>query len=52
MVMDGVGGKKNFFFVGGGRTNERPGTDHVTLGQMRGLKKTAPDGAEPQNLYD
>ena len=30
---------------GGGGTNERPGTDHVTRGPMRGLKKTAPDGA-------
>jgi hypothetical protein len=23
----------------GGRTNERPGTDHVILGPMRGLEK-------------
>ena len=29
----------------GGRTNERPGIDHVISGPMRGLKKTAPDGA-------
>ena len=28
--------------------NERPGTDHVISGPMRGLKKTAPDGAKPQ----
>ena len=28
-----------------GGTNERRGTDHVTWGPMRGLKKTAPDGA-------
>ena len=28
------------FFVQG--SNEWPGTAHVTLGQMRGLKKTAP----------
>jgi hypothetical protein len=29
----------------GRMTNERPGTDHVTSGPMRGLKKTALDGA-------
>ena len=29
----------------GGLTNERPGTDHVISGPMRGLEKTAPDGA-------
>ena len=29
------------FFVQG--SNEWPGTTHVTLGQMRGLKKTAPN---------
>ena len=29
----------------GGGTNQRPGTDHVVLGPMRGLKQTAPDGA-------
>ena len=52
--MEGV--KKNLF-VGsggggwrpgrgeGGRTNERPGTDHVFSGPMRGLRKTAPNGA-------
>ena len=30
-----------FFFKGGGegRTNERPETDHVTLGPMKGLTK-------------
>ena len=28
-----------FWGGGGGRTNERPGTDHVTSGQMRALKK-------------
>ena len=33
---------------GGGRTNERPGTDHVTSGPMRGLKKTASNGANKQ----
>ena len=27
------------------RTNERPGTDHVISGPMRGLEKTATDGA-------
>ena len=32
----------------GGRTNERPGTDHVISGPKRGLGKTAPDGIEPQ----
>ena len=26
----------------GGMTNERPGTDHVISGQMRGLKKLHP----------
>ena len=25
--------------MGGGLTNERPGTDHVILGPMRGLEK-------------
>ena len=29
-------------------TNERPGTDHVTSGPIRGLKKTATDGADIQ----
>ena len=29
-------------------TNERPGTDHVISGPMRGLKKTASDGANRQ----
>ena len=39
-----------FFFCGGGvRTNERPGTDHVTSEPMIGLKITAPDGAQPHN---
>ena len=37
------------FCVGGGeqgKTHERPGTDQVISGPMRGLeKKTAPDGA-------
>ena len=33
-------------FKPGGRINERPGTDHVVSGPMRGLKKTAPDGAD------
>ena len=32
-----------------GRNDEWPGTDHVTSGPMRGLEKSAPDGAEPQN---
>ena len=36
------------FTVGGGLTNERPGTDHVISGPMRGLKKTASDGADTQ----
>ena len=33
--------------VGGGKTNERAGTDHITSGLMRGLgkKKNAPNGA-------
>ena len=32
-----------FFFGGGaGGTNERPGTDHVNSGPMRGLKKLNP----------
>ena len=30
----------------GGSTNERPGTDHVISGSMRGLNKTAPDGTD------
>ena len=41
--MQGGGGD-----YGGGRINETPKTNHVTSGQMRGLKKSAPDGAEPQ----
>ena len=28
-----------------GRTNERPGSDHVTSGPMRGLEIFSPDGA-------
>ena len=32
----------------GGRTNERPGTDHVISGPMRGLEKTVFDGADNQ----
>ena len=28
-----------FFFEGGARTNERPGTDHVISGPMGGLEK-------------
>ena len=31
---------------GGEGTNDRPGADHVTSGPMRGLEKTAPDGAD------
>ena len=31
-----------------GRTNERPGTDHVISGPMGGVEKTAPDGANTQ----
>ena len=34
--------------AGGGLNNERPGTDHVISGPMRGLQKTASDGAERQ----
>ena len=37
------------FFLGGGLTNERPGTDHVISGPTRGLEKTASDGADRQN---
>ena len=37
----------DFFFLGGGG-NERPGTDHMTSGPIRGLKKTAPDGTDRQ----
>ena len=33
---------------GGGSTNERPGTDHVISGPMRGVEKTSPDGADRQ----
>ena len=37
---------------GGGRDRwriiEKPGTDHVTSGPIKGLKKTAPDGAHRQ----
>ena len=29
-------------------TNERPGTDHLILGPIRGLKKTASDDADTQ----
>ena len=32
----------------GEETNERPGTDHMTWGPMRGLEKTSPDGAQPR----
>ena len=32
---------------GGTGGNERPGTDPLTSGPMRGLEKTAPDGTEP-----
>ena len=32
----------------GGRTNERPGTDHVISGPMRGLGKNCTDGADRQ----
>ena len=42
----------------GGRTNERPGTDHVISGPLRASKKTTLDGAVRQTnrrtllLYD
>ena len=39
----GWGLKKNRLGAGG-RTNERPVTDHVILGAMRGLEKNATDG--------
>ena len=32
----------------GGATSERPGTDHVISEPMRGLKKTASNGADKQ----
>ena len=32
----------------GGRTNDMPGTDHVTSGPKKCLKKTAYDGADRQ----
>ena len=32
----------------GGRTNEKPGTDHVTSGPIKGLEKTATDGTDTQ----
>ena len=36
-------------FGGGGRgTNERPGSDHMISGPIRGLKKTTDDGADTQ----
>ena len=45
-------GSKKIFLGGqgglrreGGRTNERPITDHVISGPMRGLKKPEPNGA-------
>ena len=49
-MIGGRGGIKLFFFIFiylffGGGTNERPGTDYVTSGSMRGPDKTAPDGA-------
>ena len=34
--------------MGGGKGNERPGTDLVTSGPMRGLEKNAFDGANKQ----
>ena len=34
--------------MGGGDANERPGTENVTSGPKRGLKKTAPDDADGQ----
>ena len=37
-----------FFFFCGGGANDRPGPDHLTSGPMRGLKKTAPSGANTQ----
>ena len=30
-----------------GGTNERPGTNHMTSGPMRGLTKSCSDGAKP-----
>ena len=39
---------KNDFKTSRERTNERPGTDHMILGPMRGLKKTAHNGADIQ----
>ena len=47
-----------YFFLSEGVTNERLGTDQVTLGPMRGLEKTAPNVTEPHTdlrtwqLYD
>ena len=38
------GGPKMFFWGGDGGAKERPGTDHVTWGPMRGLKNNAPLG--------
>ena len=38
---DFCGSFKQAYFLGGG-TNERPVTDHVTSGPMRGLKKLHP----------
>ena len=36
-------------FGEGLRTNERPGTDHVTSELFKGVtKKTAPDGTDPR----
>ena len=59
--MDGSPPKKNVgvevkklgwdpkFFRGEWRTNERPGTNHVTsCGQKEALKKIPPDGADTQ----
>ena len=34
--------------LGVGGSNEGPGTDYVISGSIRGLKKTAPDGANTQ----
>ena len=40
-------GSKKIVWEGlGGRTNERPGTDHVTSGRRRGLEKNAPNGTQ------
>ena len=40
------------YFFGGERTNERPGTDDVTSGPMKGLEKKLHRMAQTWQLFD